>query len=202
MLVDTGQTRSWNSLRTALAALGIATGDPLDVLLTHTHFDHAENVASLKDTYAATVLVHRIEAPMLAAGRGPIPAGTVAPTRLLMRLAGDRANGWFGYRPAQPDIEVDDGTDLSDRGLAVSIVHTPGHTPGSISAIVDNEIALVGDALVGVMPGSIFPPFGEDAAQIVTSWGVLLDTDCRFFMPAHGSARTRATVARHFARRG
>lgn len=200
MLIDTGRTRSWKRLRAALAVLGIAPCDPLDVLLTHTHFDHAENVAALRDTYATTVLVHRIEAPMLAAGRGPIPAGTVAPTRFLMRLAGDRATGWFGYRPAPPDIAVEDGTDLADRGLAVRVVHTPGHTAGSIAAIVDGEIALVGDALVGVMPGAIFPPFGEDARRIVDSWGVLLETGCRIFLPAHGFARDRATVERQFAR--
>lgn len=200
LLVDTGRTAAWGRLRTALASAGVVPGQNLDVVLTHTHFDHAENVASLKETFQVTLLAHRLEAPLLASGAGPIPAGSVFLTRALMAAAGDRARNWFRYRPATVDIPVDGPTNLEDRGLGVRLVHTPGHTAGSISVIVDDDVALVGDAMVGVMPGAIFPPFGEDRARIVSSWAVLLETDCRLFLPAHGGACTRRTVERQHAR--
>ena len=40
-----------------------------------------------------------------------------------------------------------DGTLLSAYGLDGIVVHTPGHTPGSISLLVENRIAFVGDLL-------------------------------------------------------
>lgn len=201
LLVDTGRSRSWRRLRAGLVAAGVAPGRPLDVVLTHTHFDHAENVASVRDTWDATLFVHDAEADCVARGRGPVPMGTVPLTRALMRAAGHRADGWFRYRPAVADVQVGTSLELSDRGLPVRLIHTPGHTAGSISVIVDDEVALVGDAMVGVVPWAVFPPFGEDAVAIVASWRILLDTGCRVFLPAHGGPCAPDTVLADMRRR-
>lgn len=71
-------------------------------------------------------------------------------------------------------------------------IPTPGHTCGSVSLIVDGEIAVVGDAMVGRR--SIFPPFADDVPELVRSWQKLLDTGCGLFLPAHGRAKGRETL--------
>jgi glyoxylase-like metal-dependent hydrolase (beta-lactamase superfamily II) len=80
-------------------------------------------------------------------------------------------------------------------------MHTPGHTRGSLSIVVDDEIALVGDTMFGVFKGSVFPPYAENAGVMIQSWGKLLDTSCRLFIPSHGTANSRSLVERDFARR-
>jgi glyoxylase-like metal-dependent hydrolase (beta-lactamase superfamily II) len=100
--------------------------------------------------------------------------------------------------PCRPDILVDDELSLADFGFNARIVYTPGHSPGSQSVIVDGEIALVGDAMFGIVPGSAFPPFASDVPLLVDSWGKLLVTGCRLFLPAHGTANSRLLVQRDF----
>jgi glyoxylase-like metal-dependent hydrolase (beta-lactamase superfamily II) len=63
-----------------------------------------------------------------------------------------------------------------------------------MSVIVGDEIAIVGDTMVGTFPGKIFPPFADDVEGVVQSWGKLLETGCRLFLPAHGSGNSRELV--------
>jgi hydroxyacylglutathione hydrolase len=86
-------------------------------------------------------------------------------------------------------------------GLDAYIMHTPGHTSGSVSVIVDDEIALVGDAMFGVFKGSVFPPYAENADEMVRSWGKLLGSHCRIFIPSHGTANNRSLVEKEFRKR-
>jgi hypothetical protein len=65
---------------------------------------------------------------------------------------------------------------------------------GSISLIIDDEIAAVGDAMVGTLPGKIYPPFADDVPELIRSWEILLNTGCGTFLPAHGSAKRRQLV--------
>jgi glyoxylase-like metal-dependent hydrolase (beta-lactamase superfamily II) len=45
-----------------------------------------------------------------------------------------------------------------------------------ISIIIDDEIAIVGDAMVGTIPDSIYPPFADDKKLLIKSWKKLLKT--------------------------
>jgi glyoxylase-like metal-dependent hydrolase (beta-lactamase superfamily II) len=105
------------------------------------------------------------------------------------------------YEPCSPDLLIEDGLDLSDFGFAARLLHTPGHSRGSISVIVDNEMALVGDLMYGAFPRTIFPPYADDIPQMVSSWGRLLGTPCSLFMPGHGSPRDRKQVQKAYAGR-
>ncbi len=64
--------------------------------------------------------------------------------------------------------------------------------------IVNNEIALVGDAMVGMFKNSIYPPFACDTEQMVESWGKLLETGCSLFLPAHGTENSRELVEKQY----
>ena len=71
------------------------------------------------------------------------------------------------------------------------IMHTPGHTSGSVSVIIDDEIALVGDTMFGIFRSSVFPPFADNIPELIRSWKSLLETECSLFLPSHGREKTR-----------
>lgn len=201
LLVDTGVTRAWPKLKNRLVEAGVRPREPLALLLTHTHFDHVSNAARIVAEYGAKVLVHEAEANFLGGGDTPLPAGTVPPTRALLRVAGSLARKRARYEPVQADIRLSGDHDLRPLGVDATIIHTPGHSAGSVSVIVGSEIALVGDAMFGIFPGAVFPPFADNTDQLVASWRKLLDTGCRAFLPAHGRPQTREMLERGLAKR-
>jgi hydroxyacylglutathione hydrolase len=192
LLVDTGRANNWGTLCNNLETLGVSVNSSIHLVLTHCHFDHAENAASIKEKYKALTIVHSSESICLANGENPSIVGSTLFTKLLTnRFIQPIIHDHFRYKPALFDVLVEEKYDLDSIGISGYILHTPGHSPGSISIIVDDEIAIVGDAMFGIFRGSIFPPFALDTKLMVKSWKKLLDTGCATFLPAHGSERTR-----------
>jgi len=199
LLVDTGRSYGWWLLRNRIEGVRLTSG-PRALILTHSHFDHAENAARLKAVYPLKVIVHGSERQYLAAGDSPLPAGAILPTRWIMRLFGRMARPFFRYQSCQPDIAVEERLDLEPFGFEGYILHTPGHTRGSMSVVVEDRIALVGDTLFGMLPGSGLPPYADDIPAMVKSWRKLLDTPCERFLSGHGQEIKRALLERKYAK--
>ena len=196
LLVDSGTKRDWNRLNKRLDKLGATHAS---LVLTHCHFDHAENAAKLKQTHGTPVWVHRSEGTCLKNGENPVIQGSTPVTKLLIQvLRWTRQLVRLNYAPVNHDCLVDERLDLDPFGFPGYILHTPGHTPGSLSVIIENEIALVGDTLFGIFRGSVFPPFADNPKLMVQSWKKLLDTGCTTFLPAHGSERDKAVLKRQY----
>lgn len=192
IMIDTSPGFMWKTLQKRLERLRI---EKLDLLiLTHSHFDHAANAARIREIYKAQVVIHRCESQYLSAGDSILPVGTNPFARLITSLFAGKIRSSARYQPCNHDIAVDELLDLSDFGFNAYMVHTPGHTPGSVSIIVDNEIALVGDTMFGIFPWSVMPPFATDKRQLMRSWETLFKTKCRIFVPSHGTANKRALV--------
>jgi glyoxylase-like metal-dependent hydrolase (beta-lactamase superfamily II) len=104
----------------------------------------------------------------------------------------------FGFEHFEPDILVDSEYQLINKICSARIIETAGHSNDSISIIADEEIAIVGDAMFGVFPNSVFPPYADDASKMVENWGKLLNTDCRIFLPGHGSEVKKELLQKEF----
>jgi len=195
LVVDTGRKNSRRHLVRSFKARGIEEGSDLTLVLTHTHFDHAENALFLKENYKARIIVHEKEAGYLAAGDSPLPAGTIVPTRVMMRLFAKRVQPFFRYAPVDADLPVQKAGTPEGLESAISLLPVPGHSTGSLAVIVDGEIALVGDAMFGILPCSILPPFGNDLDEMKKSWDLLLESGCSLFLPGHGRAIKRERLA-------
>lgn len=179
--------------RKTLAKRLLTTGVPMPawLFMTHTHFDHAGNAAWLRRELELQSIVHQSEACWFSQGNTPIPAGSNRFSDALVGLSRKRDLDWFRYEPCPVDLAISANTILPGFGDRISILCTPGHSPGSMTMIVDDEIALTGDTLFSQVPWTIFPPFADDPAKLVESWQSLLQSTCRLFLPAHGSPVTR-----------
>ena len=185
ILIDTGRTNSWERLSDKLDE--ILGKDKLSgLILTHTHFDHAENAAKIKEMYNSKIVAHKSESEYLMLGNSPLPKGSNLATGFMTEVLGKKLESRYQYEKVNPDIIVDEKYDLIDFGFNAYIAHTPGHSKGSISIIIDDEVAFVGDAMFGVFGNSIYPPFADDPETMVKSWNKLINTNCDLFLPGHG----------------
>ncbi len=199
ILVDTSAGFMWKILKKKLERLGIENINLL--ILTHSHFDHAANAARIKEKYKAQVIIHESEIKYLTTGDNILPTGTNSVTKFIVSTFAKKFQSLALYQSCNYDLTVDDVFDLSGFGFNAYLIHTPGHTQGSISLIIDDEIALVGDTMFGIFRWTVFPPFASDQYQLLNSWGRLLKTKCRVFIPSHGSENCRALVEKDYYKR-
>jgi hydroxyacylglutathione hydrolase len=192
ILIDTGTKVSWHKLSKKLDDY-ISTNDSLTCLiLTHVHFDHAGNSARIREKYNTKLIVHESEANFLASGINSATRGALPVTKFFYNLiGGEKLLRKIKFKSSDYDITVQDKYDLKKFGLDAYIIHTPGHSIGSVSIIIDNEIAVVGDTMFGVFKGSVFPPWALDSPLMINSWKKLLDTGCTIFLPGHGTGNSR-----------
>jgi glyoxylase-like metal-dependent hydrolase (beta-lactamase superfamily II) len=199
ILVDCGSKRYRKQLVWSLAKLGIGHINAL--ILTHSHFDHAGNSHYIQNRFGTSVFIHRNEADRLKWGITPIPGGTTILTRFLVRYFGKFAAPMMAYQPCQANLTISDKYRLESFGFNGYILHTPGHSIGSVSIIIDDEIVLAGDAIFGIKPDSVFPPYAEDVTLLIKSWKILIDTGAILFMPSHGRPRTLEVLKKCYLER-
>ena len=198
MLIDTGPSYERRKLVKKLDKLNVRHINYL--LLTHTHYDHVQNAAFVQKKYQCKILVHAAEADVLRNGLSPLPKGTIWVTKLLMgalKLSGIQVR----HQPCDADVVLKENRFfLPEWDSDTYILHTPGHSAGSVSLIVDSEIAIVGDAMMGTYYNSITVPFADDVEQVVQSQIMLFDTHCALFLPGHGAAIERKLVEKALAK--
>jgi hydroxyacylglutathione hydrolase len=196
ILIDTGTRKNEMKIVRALENLGLSPSDIRLIILTHTHYDHSGSLKALKDMTGAMIVVHRNEAACLREGYGGFPKGTTALTKAIS-LAGRTLGKRLGsYDPVSPDITVSERFGLEGYGVEGYILPTPGHTPGSISVIIPDQHAIVGDTLFNVFRKSVSPPFADDQEELLRSWQKLYDTGCTHFYPGHGNPFGREKLQR------
>lgn len=186
LLVDTGRKNSWTKLSKNLDEI-LGENKLSALILTHTHYDHTENAAKIKEKYGAKIIVQKNENNYLETGTSPLPRGTNILTRFLINNLAKKIPYQTDFDPVDFDIKIDQKYDLKSWGFNAYILPTPGHSSGSMSVIIDNELAIVGDALFGVFKWSVYPPFADNTKIMIKSWGKLIETGCLTYLPGHGT---------------
>lgn len=198
ILIDAGMRSAYSSLKRHIKSMHLVNENVDYLVLTHTHFDHCQNAAAVKKDNYCHIAVGMQEAGLAAKGYTPIPQGTFTFTRMLNRLGNMMFSGSFGYEPFKADILVGETYNLMSGEINVDLISTRGHSDGSISVIVDDDVAIVGDTMIGIFEDSIIPPFADSVPDMIRSWHKLLQTNCRVFLPGHGHEISRELLQRHF----
>jgi len=190
VLVDTGLPGGEGQVLTRLAAHDVAPDDLRLILITHGHTDHFGSAAALRERTGAPVAVHALDADALR--RGVHQPESLRPTSrtvaFLMRLPllrlPDRAPG------LEPDLVFEGEFRLDGYGVAGRVVPTPGHTPGSVSVLLDGGEAVVGDLVMGRLMGLVRRPgpplVAWDLARNRASIRWLLTLSPRVVYAGHG----------------
>ncbi|WP_304451826.1 MBL fold metallo-hydrolase [Nocardiopsis sp. YSL2] len=184
VLVDTGFAGGEKRLLARLARAGVDPASISLVVLTHCHPDHAGGAARLGRELGVPLAVHEAEAHWAGAGNSVLYDPLNAFGRLLSRTLDTRFPAFV------PDLVLTDGTALDHYGVPLDVLHTPGHTPGSVTLLHrESGDALVGDLLAGSMvrrdrPG--LPFLAQDTAQLRRSVRRLLAGDPRRLHFGHG----------------
>ena len=116
------------------------------IVLTHVHFDHAENAAELSKRYNVPVAISKMDEELFESyDKQPLrPYGLVG--FLVLGLSLKVLRNTKVERPENL-IFVEDGDDLSEYGINAKIFGLPGHTLGSIGVDVEEKHLFVGDEL-------------------------------------------------------
>ncbi|MBN1478709.1 MBL fold metallo-hydrolase [candidate division KSB1 bacterium] len=190
VLIDSGHFNKQNHLQSVLVAHEQDIRDIRYIFVTHTHHDHVGSLAAIKRISDAKVFVHRDEAMFLRQGRTPLPKGTLLWTKMMVHLGTVARIG--RYPAVEPDFVISEELQLNEFDYRIQIISTPGHTAGSLTIIVDDHMAFVGDTMFNIRHETVYPPFANDQAALLSSWNRLLGTSCQTFFPGHGRSIDRA----------
>lgn len=205
VLVDTGMPGAAAKILAAMTRRGITQSDISLILITHRHVDHIGDAAALKRVTGAPVAVHALDAEWLRQGDG----GRRPPTGWAGRLFDLTGFPAARATPCEPDLIIENDFALDPYGIPGGVVlHTPGHTSGSVSALLPDGRVLAGDLVSGgVFIGGIAlrgratkPPYEDDPKEVRASLMRLLGRGAGPFYVGHGGPLTASAVRKYMAR--
>lgn len=186
ILVDCGSSGSEEKILETIRRAGLTAPMVKLLILTHAHFDHAGSAGKLKELTGCKIMLHRSEATRLEKGFSPIPNGTRWKAKLLVGLGRIFARQIGKFPCAKADLLVKESSDLQEFGFSGTVIHTPGHTHGSMVVLLENGELFAGDTMFGVEGKQHFPPFAEDLPALIRSWEQIRKLKVKTIYPAHG----------------
>lgn len=197
LLIDAGWKGQLNIFLKKLHLIGVRPQQIQYILLTHHHHDHTAIVSELKELTGARLILYKDQLDYLK--KGVTDYNSLKQYNKLLWIIDRITRPFIKYQypaisPNEMDIvvysDIDDYT-LRNIGIQGRIVTTPGHSHDSISVLLDNGSAYVGDLvmnmpnmkLIGKIP---FPIEAEDYLEIKQSLKKLLDMGTTIFYPSHG----------------
>jgi len=198
-LVDTGSPGYGDKIINHITSRGLNINDLQFIFLTHTHYDHAGNARLIKKASSAPILVHRSEGSFLAAGWHEVPGGTNPLFKVISWLGRHFSPSHAQFEAVEADILFDEKYSTEELGARAIILHTPGHTTGSSSLLIDEQL-LGGDSIFNIA-GKIWPPFANDEAMLLKTWQKLNDLEVDNFYPAHGKRFSKSVFERELKKR-
>lgn len=145
---------------------------PEVILATHGHFDHILSVSAIKSRFNVPFLINRKDMEIVSGFE-----------QFVKKYIG------FDPGPAPvPDEYIENGATIKLGNNSIEVVETPGHTPGSCSFIVEDNI-FTGDFIFKGTVGRT--DFGGSYTEMTASieWAKRLGRDLNVF-PGHGDSTT------------
>lgn len=146
------------------------------IVLTHAHFDHIGGVDAVRRLKGCPVYLHDAEADWLT---NPKRNGSVMWPELCGPITTDPA-----------EYALDDAQELKLLGIVFKVLHTPGHSPGSVSLLYGNHL-FGGDVLFRLSVGRTDLPGGDEQDLLDSIHDKLFKLpDETIVYPGHGARTT------------
>jgi len=142
------------------------------IINTHGHPDHIGANRKVKEYTNAPILIHEYDAPMLTR------SGSVLSLIFPLESSSPAA-----------DTFVKDGDLIECAGMKLKVLHTPGHTPGGISLLLDDSI-FTGDTLFSGSVGRFDLPGGSEEVLLNSIKKILSLDENLIIYPGHGPSTT------------
>ena len=187
IMIDAGMPNKLQQFKKIMSGYQIDPARIKLIILTHSHFDHCGSASEIRELTGAEIAVHEDEKEYVEGYKVLVPKGVNFYGKMTRRIVFSMK---FPFPRFTPDILIsDDPYPLSSYGINGQIIHTPGHTIGSLSVILNS-----GEAFVGCMAHNGFPfrlnpglpIYAQDIGSIKENWKRLLDKGITTVYPGHG----------------
>lgn len=164
-----------------LARLRELGGHVVAYLLTHGHLDHVSALADLCSVFPAPIHIHPRDAAWCFSEKNALPGLYAAPAK-----------------PQCPIVPATEGSVCELAGARWSVIETPGHTPGGICWLLEDDRALFsGDTLFHGSVGRTDLPGGEARTLTASLRKLAALPDDLAVYPGHGDPTTIGHEKRH-----
>jgi len=169
VMIDTGTGPGMGKIISNIRHFGLDPAKLSTVILTHCHIDHVGGAQELKRRYGVHIIMHDLDADVVEKGDTKMTAAY-----------------WYGvpFAPLKIDRKLSGKEErLILGGQEVVCLHTPGHTPGSISVYLDKagKRILFGQDI----HGPFMAEFGSNLDHWQTSMENLLDLSADVLCEGH-----------------
>ncbi|MHB8137604.1 MAG: MBL fold metallo-hydrolase [Smithellaceae bacterium] len=169
VMIDSGAGRSSAQLVRNIEMLGLNPERLSHLVLTHCHIDHIGSAPFFREKYGTKIIIHELDAQALETG------DTIK-----------TAANWYGttFPPTKVDQQLKSVHEILKFGEEeLHCVHTPGHTPGSISVYLDRggKRVLFGQDIHGPFNRA----FGSDIVAWKKSMQTLIDLQADILCEGH-----------------
>ena len=186
VLVDSGNPGDGEKIIQEVENAGYRPGDISLIVITHGHRDHIGGLEELSQRLPASIIIHEKDSSAITKGEG----SPTVPLGLRGRLFEPFVSGSkLAIEGVHPDKIIEESVNLHCFGVAGKVIHTPGHTEGSLSIALEDGKAIIGDLVMGrflLFGGASFPVFAVDPTSIRESIKKILSMGVEKVYTSHG----------------
>ena len=189
IMIDGGAPNKVKGFTKALERISVSPEEIQLIVITHGHWDHIGSAKDIKEITGAKIAMHRLEKDWLEKSLKPLPPGVTTWGRIIIGIQGVIVP-WVHIPATDVDVVLgDEELSLVEYGIPGKVIHTPGHSMGSVSVLMETGEAFVGDLAMNMFPlcfSPRLPIFAEDLKKVNESWRMLLNEGAETVYPGHG----------------
>jgi len=188
-LVDGGMAGTGRKILSRIAEIGRRPEELRFAFVTHAHADHFGGLAAVQEASGCSIVCHPAHADTVRTGGALVSPGLNVFGRIYERIA-RVVLPKMRLPSLQRVMTVEHGESLHRFGLPGTVLHTPGHSSGDLTLVLDDGAAFVGDLVQGRRIARITPPefsiMAVDEPAMFASWRTLLSSGAKMIYPGHG----------------
>jgi glyoxylase-like metal-dependent hydrolase (beta-lactamase superfamily II) len=180
LVIDTGMPGNASKIIDCVTGLGREPSEIGYIVLTHADIDHSGSAAELKEMTGAKLAIHIKDALAISGERKLKEVkGILSPVFTLMSRI-------MKFRPVKPDLLLKEGDEIG----GFKVIHTPGHTAGSICLYQPGRLIFAGDALRSDRKGNPRAMSKQMTLDIEEAWKSarkIAGLEFNILLPGHGA---------------